>query len=300
MSRWACRCGSSSNSEDVIHSLYVPVFRVKKDVVPGRYNKMWFQATKLGDFDVECTNYCGTDHSQMLARAIVQEPEDFKKWLIDASVWVGKISPIDAGANFYKQRGCSQCHSVDGTRLTGPTWKDMFGSQVPLQDGKTVLADEDYVRESIEYPQAKIVAGFGPVSAMPSYLGMKPEDIYALISYMKSISTNFHGDLEPLKTIGAAGDAGRKFATAGGAAQNGGLATSPSSNNPQPTDQARDARTACEVDLGCIELNRSLRCQQYQVPFPIRGVPAAGGRRSCAGRQLPQPRARDQVLAADA
>ncbi len=219
------------NSEDVIHSLFIPVFRVKKDVVPGRYNKMWFQATKTGNFDVECANYCGTGHSQMLTRAYVQEPEDFKKWLADASDWTKNTSPIAEGAKLYKAKGCVQCHSVDGTRGTGPTWKDMFGSQVPLEGGKTVLADEDYVRESIEYPQAKIVSTFGPISAMSSFKGTSSNDIFALTAYMKSISKFYSGDLESLRIVPRNG----KLPLPAGALQNGQLETQPTSNNPQPT-----------------------------------------------------------------
>ncbi len=221
------------NSEDVIHSLFIPVFRVKKDVVPGRYNKMWFQATKTGTFDVECANYCGTGHSQMLTKAFVQEPEDFKKWLTDASRWWLHTSPIDQGEKLYKAKGCIQCHSVDGTRGTGPTWKDMFGSQVDLEGGGKVLADEDYVRESIEYPQAKIVKSFGPVSAMSSFLGTSPQDIFALISYMKSISSNYKGDLDSLRVVPKDGKA--PGLQPPGALQNGQLMTQPTANNPQPT-----------------------------------------------------------------
>ena len=120
------------------------------------------------------------------------------------SNWEGKISPIEAGKQLYSQRGCAQCHSVDGTIVTGPTWKDLFGADVDLADGNSVVADEAYLRESILYPQAKIHKGFGAV--MPSYLGsMKERDINAMIAYMKSISENFPKDqLAPLSKPAAA------------------------------------------------------------------------------------------------
>ena len=182
-------------SEDVIHSLFVPSFRIKKDVVPGRYNRLWFNATTPGNYDVYCAAYCGTNHSTMLSRAVVHnDMADFKAWLTKNSDWRLTKSPIQAGEMFYNQRGCAQCHSINGTIITGPSWRDMFGSTVPLADGTSVLADENYVRESILEPAAKIHRGFPNV--MPSFKGaLKDEDIDAIIWFMKSISKNYKGDL---------------------------------------------------------------------------------------------------------
>jgi cytochrome c oxidase subunit 2 len=187
-------------SNDVLHSLYVPAFRIKQDVVPGRYNRLWVQATEPGKYDLYCAEYCGKNHSTMISSATVHaDRAAFDKWLSDAADWTKRMSPVDAGRMFYEKRGCITCHSVDGTVLTGPTWKDAFGSQVATTAG-TVTADENYIRESILYPGAKIHQGFGNI--MPSQLGQfSDRDIDAIIAYMKSISKNFNGDLQPFKTI---------------------------------------------------------------------------------------------------
>ena len=188
------------SSEDVIHSLYVPAFRIKKDVVPGRFNRTWVQATQLGDFDLYCAAYCGKDHSQMLAKVHVLPEPEWRAKMEYLSRWDDKMSPIDAGAKFYNELGCKSCHSVDGSAGQGPTFKDLFGSTVPLADGSQVLSDEEYIRESIVKPNAKVVKGFNPV--MPSFEGtLKNQDVMAISAYLKSISANYKGDLEPLKKI---------------------------------------------------------------------------------------------------
>ena len=173
-------------SQDVLHSLYVPAFRVKKDVVPGRYNHMWFQATKPGTFDLYCTEYCGTGHSQMLTKVEVQEPTAFAKWLEDAANFVDRMPPAEAGFKLYEMRGCKQCHSIDGTRMTGPSFKGLFGSTHPLVAGADVTVDENYIRESILNPGAKVVKGYENV--MPTFQGrIKDNEIGAIIAYLKSI-----------------------------------------------------------------------------------------------------------------
>ncbi len=174
-------------SEDVIHSFYVPDFRLKRDVVPGRYNKTWFRAPKPGEYQIFCAEYCGTGHSDMLAMVVVHPPGGFERWLADAANLVAKLPPAEAGARLYKMRGCAQCHSIDGSAGIGPTFKGVFASRVALQTGAAVTADEDYVRESILDPQAKVVAGFAPV--MPTYKGrLKDDEITAIIAYLKTIS----------------------------------------------------------------------------------------------------------------
>jgi cytochrome c oxidase subunit 2 len=174
-------------SDDVIHSLFVPAFRVKRDVVPGRYNKLWFRATVPGEYPIYCAEYCGTSHSDMLARVIVHPEGEFAPWLEDASDFLSRMPPAEAGALLYRQRGCTQCHSIDGRAGIGPSFKDLFGGQDVLVDGTRVDVDEDYVRESILYPQAKIVAGYDPV--MPTYRGrLKDEEITAIIEYLKTLA----------------------------------------------------------------------------------------------------------------
>ncbi len=173
-------------SEDVIHGFYVPAFRLKRDVVPGRYVKVWFRALKPGEYQIYCTQYCGTGHSDMWAKVVVHEPGGFERWLEEANNFLKTMSPAQGGERLYLTRGCAQCHSVDGKGGTGPTFKGLFGHQVPLDGGKTVVADENYIRESIMEPQAKVVAGFQPV--MPTFKGrLKDDEITAIIAYLKTL-----------------------------------------------------------------------------------------------------------------
>jgi cytochrome c oxidase subunit II len=174
-------------SEDVIHSFYVPAFRIKRDVVPGRYSTLWFRATRPGEYQVFCAEYCGTGHSDMLAKVIVHEPGGFEKWMNEVGNMFKSMTPVQVGETLYRLRGCAQCHSTDGKAGVGPTFKGVFGHEVPLKGGASVLADENYVRESILEPQAKIVAGFEPV--MPTFQGkLNDRDISALIEYLKTLS----------------------------------------------------------------------------------------------------------------
>jgi cytochrome c oxidase subunit 2 len=174
------------SSEDVIHSFYVPDFRVKKDVVPGRYNTAWFQATTPGTFPVYCAEYCGSGHSDMLTSVVVHEPGGYETWLDDVANFVDKIPPAQAGERIFQGRGCTSCHSVDGRTGVGPTLQGVFGTQVILANGSKVLADENYIRESILEPAAKTVAGFDPV--MPTYQGrIKDKEITVIIEYLKTL-----------------------------------------------------------------------------------------------------------------
>lgn len=193
-------------SEDVIHSLYVPAFRVKRDCVPGRYNKMWVQATQTGEFQLFCAEYCGTRHSTMLAKVHVKPQPEFAQWLSDAGNWVAKMPPAEAGAKLFAMRGCNQCHSIDGSGNTGPTLKNVFGYDVPLKDGSAVRADEDFIRESILNPSAKIVKGYENV--MPSFQGQfKDNEISAVIAYLQSLSDKAPSTQTP-GTSGAPGAPG--------------------------------------------------------------------------------------------
>lgn len=179
-------------STDVIHSFYVPEFRVKKDVVPGRYNKTWFQATQVGEYNLFCAEYCGQQHSQMITKVIVESMEDFQAYLVERGKWWEGEKPADVGKTVYRDRGCVQCHSLDGTPGTGPTWKDVFGSERKFADGTTRVADEDYIRESILNPGRDLVEGFG--NNMPTFQGqIKDPEIAGVIEYLKSISTNYDG-----------------------------------------------------------------------------------------------------------
>lgn len=175
-------------SEDVLHSFYIPAFRVKRDVVPGRYTSMWFEATQVGEFNMYCAEYCGDQHSAMVGVVKVLEPELFDAALAEA----GRLeqdegeSLADFGKRIYSRRGCNACHSVDGSPKTGPTWKGLWGKQETTDKG-TVTVDDNYVRESVLEPNAQIVAGFNGVK-MPSYKGqLEDKHITALIEYIKTL-----------------------------------------------------------------------------------------------------------------
>jgi cytochrome c oxidase subunit II len=169
-------------SEDVIHDFYVPAFRVKKDVLPGRYSTLWFQATKPGEYHLFCAQYCGTQHSGMVGQVIVMEPSDYMRWLGGGATGV---SMAEAGEKLFQRLGCSTCHRSDGMGR-GPSLVGLFGKPVQLQGGKTVTADENYIRESILDPRAKITAGYEPV--MPFFKGLISEDgILQIMAYIKSL-----------------------------------------------------------------------------------------------------------------
>ena len=170
-------------SQDVIHSFYVPAFRVKMDVVPGRYTTMWFRPTKAGTYHLFCAQYCGTMHSGMIGEVVVMEPADYQAWMSGGPV-TGSLA--ENGQALFQQLGCSTCHRFD-VQGRGPNLTGIFGKPVQLEDGRTVIADEDYVRESIVNSQAKIVSGFKPI--MPIFQGqISDEQLNALVAYVKSLS----------------------------------------------------------------------------------------------------------------
>ena len=170
-------------SQDVIHSFYVPAFRIKQDVLPGRYTTAWFHATKPGTYHLFCAEYCGTQHSGMIGQVVVMEPAQYQAWLSGGSA---SGSLAETGQALFQQLGCSTCHRSD-TQGRGPNLAGVFGKPVQLDDGRTVMADENYVRESILSPAAKIVVGFKPI--MPTFQGMVSEEqLNALVAYMKSLS----------------------------------------------------------------------------------------------------------------
>lgn len=176
-------------SVDVIHSFWVAAFRTKMDAVPGRYTKLWFTPTMTGEFWAQCTEYCGTNHSMMRAKVVVHEPGELAKWLaVEGDPHGGGRTPAQAGEKIYKIQGCAACHTLDGSKLTGPSFKGLFGREEQLVDGSTVAADENYIRESILNPQAKIVSGYGPPSTMPTFQGrLKEDDIAALIAFLRTV-----------------------------------------------------------------------------------------------------------------
>ena len=168
-------------SQDVIHSFFVPVFRTKADVLPGRYTTAWFEATEPGQYHLFCAEYCGTDHSGMTGWVYVMEPADYADWLATGAT----LSPATRGLGLFQQLGCNGCHRADSLSRA-PVLEGLFGQPVQLQTGETVVADENYIRESILNPGAKVVAGYQPI--MPPFAGrVSEEDLFALVAYLKAI-----------------------------------------------------------------------------------------------------------------
>jgi cytochrome c oxidase subunit 2 len=170
-------------SEDVIHSFFIPAFRVKADVIPGRYNTLWFEATKPGTYHLFCAEYCGTKHSGMIGSVVAMEPADFQAWLGGGRA---EDSPVAAGSKLFQDLVCVTCHRA-GSQGRGPVLTNLFGHEVELQGGQKVIADEAYIRESILNPQAKIVNGFQPL--MPTFQGLVTEEqLLQLVAYVRSLS----------------------------------------------------------------------------------------------------------------
>jgi cytochrome c oxidase subunit 2 len=191
-------------SRDVIHSFYVPDFRIKQDVLPGRYTETWFEATKPGRYQILCAEYCGTWHSQMWGEVVVMEPAAFDDWLakekksthsdrVDtggdisgegSDVFQGSI--VEYGKRIAMAQGCVKCHSLDGTPHIGPTWLDLYNRRETLENGEVVVADEAYLTDSMIDPRGKIVRGYKPV--MPTYKGkLAAPEAAALVEFIKSL-----------------------------------------------------------------------------------------------------------------
>lgn len=169
-------------SEDVIHDVYVPAFRVKGDAIPGRYSTIWFTATTPGEYHLFCAEYCGTKHSGMVGKVVVMEAAGYQAWLTGST---GQLSLTARGAKLYQDLACNTCH-LDNGRGRGPSLQGVFSKQITLADGQTVVADEGYLRESILNPQAKITAGYQP--QMPTFQGLVNEEgLLGLIAYIKTL-----------------------------------------------------------------------------------------------------------------
>ncbi|HAC15261.1 MAG TPA: cytochrome c oxidase subunit II [Bacteroidetes bacterium] len=172
-------------SRDVIHSFFVPDYRIKQDVLPGRYTTAWFQTNEAVESVVFCTEYCGSGHSAMLAKVISMEPADFNAWLLDAKTESEREMPLaDLGRSVYQNQGCIACHSLDGNAGIGPSFKGLFGSNRTFTDGTSREADEEYIKQSIYDPRSQIVEGFTGV--MISYQGIiDDQQVNALIEFIK-------------------------------------------------------------------------------------------------------------------
>jgi cytochrome c oxidase subunit 2 len=174
------------NSEDVLHSFFIPAFRIKKDVLPVRYTEEWFQATKPGVYQILCTEYCGKGHSDMLARVFVDDEAQYATWLREGDEEIRKLPLKELGALVHENRGCATCHSLDGTRGQGPSWKGVFGTTRQFADGSSMVADENYIRQSILEPQTHIVQGYEGI--MPTYKGLlRDREILGAIEFIKTL-----------------------------------------------------------------------------------------------------------------
>lgn len=187
-------------SDDVIHSFFVPAFRVKMDVLPGRYTSVWFEATKVGEYHLFCTEYCGAEHSQMIGTVSVMKPDDYQRWLEGGTVG---SPPVAAGGDLFRQYACNTCHDA-GDTSRGPSLVGIAGKEATLSNGRRVVRDDNYLRESILHPTASLVQGYQ--NLMPTYQGQIDEQGVAnLLTYIKSLgapaapaagtaaATNAHG-----------------------------------------------------------------------------------------------------------
>ena len=185
-------------SRDVIHSFYVPAFRMKHDVVPGRYYSAWFEPTKPGVYEIFCAEYCGTSHSRMLGSVLVMSQSDYAEWLdgqpkLSRESEVGRTAQgggdlAQTGRQVAVRRACVACHTIDGQSHVGPTWAGLYNSSVNLTDGRTVVADDAYLTKSMMDPNAEVVAGYR--SIMPTYLGVLSEpEVAALVEFIKSLKS---------------------------------------------------------------------------------------------------------------
>jgi cytochrome c oxidase subunit 2 len=174
-------------SEDVLHDFYIPAMRIKHDVVPNRYTEIWFQPELEGKFHVACAEYCGKGHSDMAAKIIVESEDRYKNWLETGGEELQKMPLEQLGRLMWEAKGCNSCHSLDGTKGQGPSWKGIYGKMHKMTDGKEYLVDENYLRESILNPQVKIVQGYDGI--MPTFQGLlRPRELDGLIAFIKTLN----------------------------------------------------------------------------------------------------------------
>ncbi len=177
----------SLTSQDVIHGFYAPAFRIKQDVVPGMTNTLWFQPTEVGTFDVFCTQYCGLQHAKMSTQIVVLPEAEFNQWYQEGKEGMEADKGKQAGPRLFEEKGCSACHSIDGTPRVGPTLKGLFGKTVVvLEDGKerTLVADEVYLRKSLLEPNADVVKGYPPIMPLQK---MTEDELNELVQYLKGM-----------------------------------------------------------------------------------------------------------------
>jgi len=198
-------------TEDVIHSFFIPAFRTKADVVPGRYTSLWFEATKPGKYHLFCAEYCGLNHSGMVGWIYVMDQRDYDNWLSGAS---GNQTPVEAGKELFEVKlGCASCHE-GGANQRGAHLEGLFGSTVNLSDGQTVKADEEYIRNSILNPSSQVVAGYAPI--MPTFKGQVTEEqLMQLVAYIKTLGGQSGGASTTNTAAPTTGNAAANSSTTG-------------------------------------------------------------------------------------
>lgn len=180
-------------SQDVIHSVFIPAFRAKQDVLPGRYTALWFEATQPGEYHLFCAEYCGTHHASMVGKVVAMAPAAFASWLAQRGPEGARRTLATAGRAQFQRLGCMGCHGPQSA-IRAPNLAGIYGKPQPLRTGEFVIADEDYLRESIYFPERKVVAGYEPV--MPSFQGQISEaEMIEIIAYLKSLANRTSYDL---------------------------------------------------------------------------------------------------------
>jgi cytochrome c oxidase subunit 2 len=187
-------------SQDVFHSFSIPDFRIKREVIPGRYSTVWFEATQTGTFHLYCTQYCGTQHSGMVGEVTVMTPEDYRKWLQQST---SGMSLAQNGERLFASMGCNSCHSGNAA-ARGPSLAGVFGSRLTLTDGSQILVDDAYLRDAILNPSKHVTAGFAPI--MPTYQGQMSEDgLIDLVEFIKNMQSNYR--VQQTQVTAASGEA---------------------------------------------------------------------------------------------
>jgi cytochrome c oxidase subunit II len=174
------------DSRDVLHSLYIPAFRIKEDAVPGKGNWMWFRAQQLGDYDIFCAEYCGDRHSYMMSKVRVLPQSEYEAWLAKSDIPAGE----HPGLTLMKQNACVTCHSLDGSKIVGPSFKGIYGHEVEVVSGgqdRTVIVDDEYIKRSIQDPNADVVKGFNQGLMISYKQTLKDEDVAKIIDFIKSL-----------------------------------------------------------------------------------------------------------------
>lgn len=192
-------------STDVLHSFFIPTMRVKQDVIPEEYTYLWFRPIKTGLYQSFCTEYCGKDHSAMLTKLRVVSQGEYDRWVNDRSeeIRMSSMSPKERGRVLFSQKQCNACHSLNGTRVVGPSFLKVYGAKEKMSDGQTITVDENYIKESILTPNAKLVEGFPP-NIMPSFAGqLNDADISSLIAFIKSIDGSEPAQAQAASTTAA-------------------------------------------------------------------------------------------------